>query len=87
MNQPPEKKTGYFSSRKLLLVSFILFYIIGVVAYALSDDKKPEILPPLEQTIKANQDSVVSAQAFLKVYKVLMSPRCMNCHPAYLGNT
>ena len=82
MNQPPEKKTGYFSSRKLLLVSFILFYIIGVVAYALSDDKKPKTLPLLEQSIKANQDSVVSAQAFLKVYKVLMSPRCMNCHPA-----
>lgn len=29
-----------------------------------------------------NKDSVESAQAFLQVYKVLMSPRCMNCHPA-----
>lgn len=28
------------------------------------------------------QDSVVSTTAFLKVYDVLMSPRCMNCHPA-----
>ena len=27
-------------------------------------------------------DSAASAAAFLKVYKVLMSPRCMNCHPA-----
>lgn len=27
-------------------------------------------------------DSVASAKAFLQVYKVLMSPRCMNCHPA-----
>lgn len=82
MKQLPDNKVRYFSSRKLLLLSFMLFYIIGVVAYALSDDKIPVKLPPLEQTIKANQDSVVSAQAFLKVYKVLMSPRCMNCHPA-----
>lgn len=29
-----------------------------------------------------NTDSLASAQAFLQVYKVLMSPRCMNCHPS-----
>jgi mono/diheme cytochrome c family protein len=29
-----------------------------------------------------NKDSVESAQAFLQVYKVLMSPRCINCHPS-----
>lgn len=27
-------------------------------------------------------DSIISAKAFVEVYKVLMSPRCMNCHPA-----
>ena len=27
-------------------------------------------------------DSLASQKAFLQVYKVLMSPRCMNCHPA-----
>ncbi len=27
-------------------------------------------------------DSIVSINAFKDVYKVLMSPRCMNCHPA-----
>lgn len=27
-------------------------------------------------------DSTASVQAFMQVYKVLMSPRCMNCHPA-----
>jgi cytochrome c5 len=27
-------------------------------------------------------DSAASAKAFLQVYKVLKSPRCMNCHPA-----
>ena len=29
-----------------------------------------------------NKDSVESVKAFMKVYSVLMSPRCMNCHPA-----
>jgi len=28
------------------------------------------------------KDSVESVKAFMSVYKVLMSPRCMNCHPA-----
>ena len=27
-------------------------------------------------------DSVASVDAFMQVYKVLMSPRCMNCHPS-----
>jgi mono/diheme cytochrome c family protein len=27
-------------------------------------------------------DSAASVKAFMQVYKVLMSPRCMNCHPA-----
>ena len=28
------------------------------------------------------KDSVASVKAFMQVYKVLMSPRCMNCHPS-----
>ncbi len=28
------------------------------------------------------KDSIASKKAFLKVYAVLMSPRCMNCHPS-----
>jgi hypothetical protein len=31
---------------------------------------------------KMIKDSIESVKAFMKVYKVLMSPRCMNCHPA-----
>ncbi len=33
-------------------------------------------------TFYLNNDSIASVQAFEKVYTVLMSPRCMNCHPA-----
>lgn len=32
--------------------------------------------------LNTNRDSVESVEAFMQVYKVLMSPRCMNCHPA-----
>jgi len=28
------------------------------------------------------EDSLLSKKAFAEVYKVLLSPRCMNCHPA-----
>jgi mono/diheme cytochrome c family protein len=31
---------------------------------------------------KAINDKIASQNAFLQVYKVFMSPRCMNCHPA-----
>lgn len=31
---------------------------------------------------KDKKDSVASVKAFMEVYKVLMSARCMNCHPA-----
>jgi hypothetical protein len=33
-------------------------------------------------TESINKDSVESVKAFMEVYKVLISPRCMNCHPA-----
>lgn len=31
---------------------------------------------------KTGKDSVASVKAFMDVYAVLMSPRCMNCHPS-----
>ena len=33
-------------------------------------------------TNTVNNDSLESVTAFMDVYKVLMSPRCMNCHPS-----
>jgi len=35
-----------------------------------------------EKNIKDEATYKTSQQAFLEVYKVLMSPRCMNCHPS-----
>ncbi len=38
--------------------------------------------PATSRNLLAEKDSMISKQAFGEVYKVLMSPRCMNCHPA-----
>jgi hypothetical protein len=37
---------------------------------------------PVEPRTFSPADSAASVQAFMGVYKVLESPRCMNCHPA-----
>ncbi len=42
---------------------------------SLSAEKETRRTPP-------PKDSAGSVKAFLSAYKVLMSPRCMNCHPA-----
>ena len=64
--------------------SFILLIILLVVVFASSFKKDAgnngncTVGAGFE---KAN-DSVLSKKAFLAAYKVLMSPRCMNCHPS-----
>ncbi|OOQ61684.1 cytochrome c family protein [Mucilaginibacter pedocola] len=56
--------------------------IVGVVvafaimAFSLNNSKTAE--PP----VALKKDSVASVAAFKKVYTVLMSARCMNCHPS-----
>lgn len=37
---------------------------------------------PVSNSAAVKKDSVASVRAFQKVYTVLMSPRCMNCHPS-----
>jgi len=39
-------------------------------------------LPVNNEPKNPAKDSVESVKAFMKVYDVLMSPRCMNCHPS-----
>jgi hypothetical protein len=56
---------------KLLIYSGI-FTIAGMSFYNATD---LATTPPVK-------DSVASVKAFNKVYTVLMSPRCMNCHPS-----
>src|SRR6516225_7698465 len=59
----------------------VMTIIIGVIAFISSSFKGKEstVIAGYNDTEK---DSIASVQAFMQVYKVLMSPRCMNCHPA-----
>jgi hypothetical protein len=63
-----------------LVIAFIVFSSF-VVSFNNSDIAIMKIedvttnFPPVK-------DSVGSQKAFLAAYKVLMSPRCMNCHPS-----
>lgn len=71
-------KNNYFSAMQTHKKSFGLLSILLIV-YTLASSfqaSTPEAAPGYWQ------DSVVSKAAFMKVYAVLQSPRCMNCHPA-----
>ena len=53
----------------MLSVFLLMSFVINNIP--ISNDSKKKIM-----------DSIASVKAFTEVYKVLMSPRCMNCHPA-----
>lgn len=62
--------------KKLLIICTVL--IVGGVLL-LSFRTEPAKIDNSPRLIK---DSVGSAKAFMSVYKVVMSARCMNCHPS-----
>ena len=64
--------------KTFLVATVIIAAILTTLAFRSGVDlKNPGGFDP-----KLNKDSVESVKAFMKVYEVLMSPRCMNCHPA-----
>lgn len=61
----------------------VLTLLISTVAVAVSGFKDKGRHEEKEGEEKgAIKDSATSVAAFKEVYKVLMHPRCMNCHPA-----
>lgn len=73
-----KKKEQYVIHKRTILVLFILITVVTFMSFGLKNsgvvDKRNN------ETIK--KDSVESVKAFMQVYSVLMSPRCLNCHPA-----
>lgn len=62
--------------KKLILISLIAL-IAGIITLSFRPEPvKKNNYPTLPK------DSVGSVKAFMSVYKVLMSSRCMNCHPS-----
>lgn len=73
------KKVAPKGVRKYALVAvFLSMTILTAFSFARknANDGKYEAIPLI------NKDSIESVKAFQKVYSVLISPRCMNCHPS-----
>ncbi|MES2648173.1 MAG: hypothetical protein V4717_14955 [Bacteroidota bacterium] len=70
----------YFLPVKTVAVLFVITSVIGMITSGFRDSKEAGVDD--DKFEAAARDSVESVQAFASVYKVLMSPRCMNCHPA-----
>lgn len=78
MQQPTGNK--YFFPKKAV---GLLVLLVSIVAFAIStpEDKAGYKEKEYEEAKPLN-DSAASVAAFKEVYKVLMHPRCLNCHPA-----
>jgi len=55
--------------------------LLGVGILLLAAPTLP-LLAAEKKTTAGSNDETASRAAFLEAYKVLMNPRCMNCHPA-----
>lgn len=60
----------FMQHAKFIIVTPVIVTVVGLSASGFRNNNDDKI------------DSAKSVAAFEKVYKVLMSPRCMNCHPA-----
>lgn len=68
----------YFLPVKTIAVLSIFLSVIVLMSFGFKKDST--ISNTKHEMI--NKDSVESVRAFMDVYKVLLSPRCVNCHPA-----
>jgi len=73
-----KRRTKLYLPVKAVIVTCVLLSVICTMGFTLTNG--PESAPVSPLTIK--KDSVASVKAFRQVYTVLMSARCMNCHPA-----
>ena len=86
MKQHSEIKQRYFLPVKTITVLIILLSVIGITNSAFKRTDDLDKTAPEDSYDRSPEDiardSIESVTAFMDVYKVLMSPRCMNCHPA-----
>ena len=64
---------------KTIITITVIVLITGVLTSAFENK---ENFIAHNNSINNKADSIESVTAFKAVYKVLMSPRCMNCHPS-----
>ncbi|HEX6430184.1 MAG TPA: hypothetical protein VF008_20980 [Niastella sp.] len=75
----PGKRRLYIHYAKFVIVITV---IVSVIVLLASGFRSNNDLETARHEKAHKPDSVASVAAFMKVYKVLMSPRCMNCHPS-----
>jgi hypothetical protein len=85
-DQSKSKRSFSSQIRMVIVIGATLFVIVAMTPIFYSENKvNTDETNQMSITALANEDkakdSVESIQAFGDVYKVLMSPRCMNCHP------
>lgn len=73
-----QHKAGRFLSLKMLVIAALILSTIVVMASAFNKELAKSNAP----FARVKKDRAESVEAFMEVYKVLMSPRCMNCHPS-----
>ena len=72
-----------YTKRNLLpKKSITVFAIIIMVIAFMSFSLKNKSTIKTAEIENIGKDSIESVAAFMEVYKVLLSPRCMNCHPS-----
>ncbi len=69
----------YEMPKKTITVLSIIISVVVLMSFVMNNEAATTDKVGNNKTVK---DSVESVKAFMKVYAVLMSPRCMNCHPS-----
>lgn len=78
-----DKLINIFKNKIIAIVAVAVFCSAAIYAYTNGRVHKAVALLPSDHKEYLNKkDSVASVKAFKQVYAVLMSPRCMNCHPS-----
>ncbi|RYF96974.1 MAG: hypothetical protein EOO00_01370 [Chitinophagaceae bacterium] len=67
----------FYLPAKTIMVLCGMMIVVALMSYSF-----PKERVDTDPGYKTEKDSVASVKAFMKVYDVLMSPRCMNCHPS-----
>jgi len=62
--------------------SAVLAIIISIVVFMNFGFRDESAIKRITKEKTVIKDSIASVKAFMDVYQVLMSPRCMNCHPS-----
>jgi len=79
MKKQSANKTFHLARLKTIGLLVIICSATGIFSSAFENKNG---FAAMDNNSAINKDSVESVKAFMQVYKVLMSPRCMNCHPA-----